>query len=416
MDGRAEPLQPQPTDDAAATDGLDRRAILLAGGAALAGAAAAALAGAERADAGHNTDIAYDTQTVMHVDVTNTTAGSTRVSTNISGTAAFVGLNNYPVGISRPDGILGRTAYTTSNAAGVAGHERVGGRRHRRDGRRQGDGRDGRLRRRRNRRSVGGPAGRHGRASAGARPTASSGMSSAPASAWRARLANAAGVKGQSTSANGVHGASASGTGVRGETTTGGVGVLGVAGSGGVAGRFVGPAVVEGSLAANAVDVLSAAKVGSTLDVAGAAKVGTTLEVAGQATLGALTARGDVEAAGAVHLASTLDVTGRATVAALQVAGAAHFAGPVTLGQEQEIGKLRLPKTSGVVTLKRAAASVSVPNVELAAGTLVLATIQTLRKGLVVAAAVPSPKGKKITIHFNKRAPKGTKVAWMLVN
>ncbi len=81
MDGNAEPLQPQPTDDAATTDGLDRRAILLAGGAALAGAAAAALAGAERADAGHNTDIAYDTQTVMHVDVTNTTAGSTRVST-----------------------------------------------------------------------------------------------------------------------------------------------------------------------------------------------------------------------------------------------------------------------------------------------------------------------------------------------
>lgn len=30
-------------------------------------------------------------------------------------------LNNYPVGISRPDGMLGRTMYTTSNCAGVAG-------------------------------------------------------------------------------------------------------------------------------------------------------------------------------------------------------------------------------------------------------------------------------------------------------
>src|SRR4051794_36586411 len=57
----------------------------------------------------------------MHLDVTNTTSGSTRISSNISGTAAFVGLNNYPVGISRPDGILGRTSYTTSNCAGVAG-------------------------------------------------------------------------------------------------------------------------------------------------------------------------------------------------------------------------------------------------------------------------------------------------------
>ena len=53
--------------------------------------------------------------------MTNTTAGSTRISSNISGSAAFVALNNYPVGISRPDGMLGRTMYTTSNCAGVAG-------------------------------------------------------------------------------------------------------------------------------------------------------------------------------------------------------------------------------------------------------------------------------------------------------
>jgi hypothetical protein len=57
----------------------------------------------------------------MHLDVTNTTSGSSRISSNVSGTAAFVALNNYPVGISRPDGMLGRTSYTTSNCAGVAG-------------------------------------------------------------------------------------------------------------------------------------------------------------------------------------------------------------------------------------------------------------------------------------------------------
>lgn len=93
----------------------------MAGAAALVGAGIARLSGAKVVEAGHNTNIAYDSQTVMHLDVTNTTAGSSRISSNISGTAAAVVLNNYPVGISRPDGFLGRTMYTTSNCAGVAG-------------------------------------------------------------------------------------------------------------------------------------------------------------------------------------------------------------------------------------------------------------------------------------------------------
>jgi hypothetical protein len=94
---------------------------MVAGAAALLAAAIGKLGTPRQAEAGHNTNIAYDSQTVMHVDVTNTTAGSSRISSNISGTAAFVALNNYPVGISRPDGMLGRTMYTTSNCAGVAG-------------------------------------------------------------------------------------------------------------------------------------------------------------------------------------------------------------------------------------------------------------------------------------------------------
>lgn len=97
---------------------LERRGVLAAA-LSLVGAGIAWFVG--RANAGHDTNIAYDSQTTMHLDVVNTTASSTRISTNISGTAAFVVLNNYPVGISRPDGLLGRTTYTTSNCAGVAG-------------------------------------------------------------------------------------------------------------------------------------------------------------------------------------------------------------------------------------------------------------------------------------------------------
>ncbi len=102
-------------------NGLLGRRGLMAGAAALLGAGIARLSGPKPVEAGHNTNIAYDSQTTMHLDVTNTTAGSTRISSNISGTAAAVVLNNYPVGISRPDGFLGRTMYTTSNCAGVAG-------------------------------------------------------------------------------------------------------------------------------------------------------------------------------------------------------------------------------------------------------------------------------------------------------
>lgn len=108
------------TNQQVAAKSWGRRGVF-AGAAALMAAALGKLGFPDRAEAGHNTNIAYDSQTVMHLDVTNTTAGSSRISSNISGTAAFVALNNYPVGISRPDGMLGRTMYTTSNCAGVAG-------------------------------------------------------------------------------------------------------------------------------------------------------------------------------------------------------------------------------------------------------------------------------------------------------
>jgi hypothetical protein len=161
---------------------------------------------------------------------------------------------------------------------------------------------------------------------------------------------------------NGVVGRSTNGVGVRGESTTG------------LAGQFAGKTVVEGDLEA------------------------TTAKVSGKSTLA------DVDASGPVKLAGTLDAKGKATLASLDVSG------PVN------VDRLSLPKTSGVVTLKRAAASISVANVPVGAASLAIATLQRHRKGLYVVAAVPNASRNRITIHFNKRAPKGTKVAWMVVN
>jgi hypothetical protein len=268
------------------TDSHSRRAVL-AGAAALAGAGVAKLAGPDSAKAGHNTDIAYDSQTVLHLDVTNTTAGSTRVSSDISGTAAFVALNNYPVGISRPDGMLGRTMYTTSNCAGVAGTcEAASG----------GIGVQG-ASKASNGTGVYGysgsvvpselaPAGTgvfgngpnvgvHGKCRA-ATAIGVQGVSTG-GSGVRGEATTGTGVRGDSASGPGLHGESTSGTGVEGRgvtfgvdgraqakgigvfgscaagtgtqgTTDTGVGVLGVAGANGIAGRFVGRTVIEGTL------------------------------------------------------------------------------------------------------------------------------------------------------------------------
>lgn len=304
------PDQTEPLEATAAVDrslAMGRRGLLAAGGAAIAGAAVAALAAADKAEAAHNTVIAYDSQTVVHADVTNTTAGSTRISSNVAGTAAFVALNNYPVGISRPDGMLGRTAYTTSNCAGVAGTCEA----------------------------ANGGLGVMG-CSKAADGTGVYGFSG---SVVPSELSPAGtGVFGRGPT-NGVVGRCDAGTAVRGEATTG-VGVLGTAGPTGIAGRFVGRTVVEG-----------------------------VIESQGLAAIGAVRAN-----------------------------------------------KLVCPKTSGIATLSRAASSITIPNLPVSPVSLALATLQKRVKGLHVEAAVPSASGKKVTIYFNKRAPKGTKVSWMLVN
>ncbi|HEU4702273.1 MAG TPA: hypothetical protein VFS37_07285 [Conexibacter sp.] len=315
---------------------LGRRGLVAGGVAALA-AAAAKLVGADSAQAGHNTNVAYDSQTAMHLDVTNTTAGSTRVSSNISGTAAFVGLNNYPVGISRPDGILGRTAYTTSNAAGVAGTNEAA---------RSGIG-------------VMGAA----KATDGVGVFGNAG-SVVPSD----RLPEGTGVVGMGNN-QGVLGRARAdgGTGVVGETR-GGVGVLGRAEAGGLAGRFVGRTVVDGPLS-----------------------------VDGTAT------------------ADRLVVAGQATVAELEVRGELRLGRALALPGTLSPDKLELPKRSGVITLRRAAASVS-QAVDVSPGSVVIAVLQGYRRGVWVVAAAPAKNGRKIAIRFNRRAPRGTKVAWLVIN
>jgi hypothetical protein len=214
---------------------VDRR-HLLTGAAALAGAAVAKLAGPESADAGHNTAVAYNTETVMHTDVTNTTAGSTRISSNHSGTAAFVALNNYPVGISRPDGMLGRTMYTTSNCAGVAGTcEAASG----------GNGVMGAAK-------APNGVGVYGYAGSVVPSEVPSpgGIGVYGRGANQGVLGRAndgAGVQGEATTGTGVVGQATEGTGVEGTTATG-AGVVGRATGNGVAARFVGRTVVQGNL------------------------------------------------------------------------------------------------------------------------------------------------------------------------
>lgn len=348
-----------PEIDAVAEDRRMGRRGLVAGGAAALAALAAKAVGADEAQAGHNTDIVYDSQTTMHLDVTNTTAGSTRISSNISGTAAFVGLNNYPVGISRPDGILGRTAYTTSNCAGVAGACEAAAR---------GIGVLGAAR------AVDG-VGVFGYAG-----------SSVPSEAAPAGT----GVYGSGVD-QGVVGRARTGmgTGVAGETRSG-IGVLGRADLDGIAGRFVGRTVVEGPL-----DVDGAATADS-LAVTAAATAAT-LVVSGAAT------------------AASLGVSGQATVEALEVRGELRLGRALPLPGTLSPDKLELPKRSGVITLRRAAASVS-QAVDVSPGSVVIAVLQGYRRGVWVVAAAPSRTGKKITIRFNRRAPRGTKVAWLVIN
>jgi hypothetical protein len=302
------PTEPTPAEPPGGGTGDLARRRFFVGGAALAGAAVAGVAAPGPASAGHNTSIAYDTQTVMHLDVTNTTAGSTRVSSDVSGTAAFVALNNYPVGIPRPDGMLGRrTSYTTSNCAGVAGTCE----------------------------SDTGGLGVLG----SAKSATGTGVYGFAGSVVPSTVAPAGtGVYGSGPTTGVVAVArDAGGTGVH-ATATDGVAVRGVA-TGGLAAHFEGTTRVDGAL---------------------------------QATT------------------ATVDRVATKT--------------------------LRLTEASGKAKTTRRTRILTVSGVPVAGTSLVVATLQRPRRGLFVAAAQPVPARDQIKIHFNKVAPKGTVVGWVVVN
>jgi hypothetical protein len=312
------------TEAAAQESAPMARRLLMVGGAAAAGTAVAAIARSDPAAAGHNTNIAYDSQTVLHADVTNTTAGSTRISSNDSGTAAFVALNDYTVGISRPDAILGRTNYTTSNCAGVAG-----------------------------------------------------------------TCENA-------TGGIGVMGTSKSLTGT---------GVYAFAGS--VVPSTVAPAGTGLYASGPLNGVVAIARVDN-----GVALTATAPPAGGRAAV----LNGATEVKGALTVDNATKVGGALTVdGGAMVGGALTVEGPVDAGTVQANG-LRLPRTSGQLTLARAKRKVTIKQVPLAEGSVVVATLQKAKKGVHVAAAEPVAAGGKITITFSKKAPSGTVVGWVVVN
>jgi hypothetical protein len=287
--------------------------MLMLGGAAAAGSAIAAVASAGPASAGHNTNIAYDSQTVMHVDVTNTALGSTRVSSNDSGTAAFVALNDYPVGISRPDGMLGRTTYATSNAAGVAGASQAAAR------------------------GIGVLGAANSLTGTGVYAYAGSVVPST-----------------QSPDGTGLYASGPANGVVAVARDAGGVAVTANAPAGGRAAVLNGRTEVTGPLAAQAVTATS--------------------------------------------------------VSATSVSATSVSAPTVTAAEG-----LRLARTAGRATVTGKRRSIQVSDVPVTETSVVVATLQKAKKGLYVVAARPVA-GNKVKITFNKKAPSGTVVGWVVVN
>jgi hypothetical protein len=69
---------------------------------------------------------------------------------------------------------------------------------------------------------------------------------------------------------------------------------------------------------------------------------------------------------------------------------------------------------SGVATIGAAKRSVTI-SVPVSAGTMAFATLQQVRTGVWVEAAVPRPKSDTVTITLNKAVTKKTKVAWFVL-
>jgi hypothetical protein len=73
---------------------------------------------------------------------------------------------------------------------------------------------------------------------------------------------------------------------------------------------------------------------------------------------------------------------------------------------------------SGLATIAAGKSTVTITQVSLRSGSLILATLQNKVTGIYVASAVPSVSGQKVTINLNKAVPAGktAKVAWFVVN
>ena len=80
------------------------------------------------------------------------------------------------------------------------------------------------------------------------------------------------------------------------------------------------------------------------------------------------------------------------------------------------VQSLRVSQNAGRATTTTVSKKLVVPGVAVTPDSLVIATLQKPKKGVYVAAAVPNKVAGTITIRFNKLAPIGTVVGWLILN
>jgi hypothetical protein len=71
---------------------------------------------------------------------------------------------------------------------------------------------------------------------------------------------------------------------------------------------------------------------------------------------------------------------------------------------------------SGSLTVRAGKDSVTKTGIKLTAASLVLATLQQLRAGVYVQAAVTNVAGKSFTVHLSKKVTANTAVAWFVIS
>ena len=225
------------------------------------------------------------------------------------------------------------------------------------------------------------------------------------------------GVEGQSFGGEGVLGTVAiSGTGVHGTTPdTGGYGVHGE-NSGGGAGVYGTSVSGEGVYAQSG--STPGTDPGQTRNgVHGVTDAANYASIFGEHVNGGTAVQGNSlsgNGKGVLGLGAT-GVFGLPTSGGTGVLGSTSFDGSGIAVYAAGPAKFDL---SGLATIAAGNSTVTLTQVSLRSGSLILATLQNKVTGIYVASAVPNVTGSKVTINLNKVVPSGktAKVAWFVVN